>query len=980
VTRQPLPHHFEDRLQRFESLMSRRVRNLLLVASAYDYYILEQEGQLDEPILTEFTDVNIGHTPSMQRVPSGRKTLDAIAEGRADLVVTTGNLGDMTLREFLRRARNEKPDVPVVLLAFDTLSTDILDPEVVAALDGVFAWQGDFRILFAIVKFIEDAWNVDADIEHLGVSAILLIEDNVRYYSSFLPMFYSEVLSQSQRVIPEGLNLSNKMRRMRARPKILLCTNYEDAWSRYQRYRRHILGVFSDVAFPRKGRLDPEAGFHLARRVREENPDLPFMLHTQDAANQETARDLRVSIALKDSPTLLQELRSFMVDNFGFSDFVFRLDDGSEVGRAKDLRMLEEQLAVIPRESIYYHAQRNHFSTWLKARTEFSLSEALREVKVSDFASLDEMRAYLIESIREFRKERHSGGIAAYDAKQFDAEVSFAKIGSGSMGGKARGLAFLRQIVYNFRLRNRIPGVRVFVPPSLVLTTDVFDQFIDANDLRDFALKEQDDRRIQRRFVEARFPKRALNKLKRYLESVDYPLAVRSSSLLEDSQYQPFAGIYSTFLLPNNSPNPRERLRSLLVAIKRTYASTYSREAKAYIKNTTYRLEEEKMAVIVEQLVGRRRGRYFYPDIAGVAQSYNYYATPPASPGDGVVAVGLGLGQQVVSGGAAVRFSPRYPEHLPQFSSPRDILRHAQSTFYALDMEDETLRTGDTVHLEPTRLPITIAYEAGALQYIGSMYDHSNNAVHDGLSRPGAPVITFAPILKKRRFPLPEVAELLLEVGSRGMNAPVVMEFAANLDADPKEFACLQLRPMVTQSEPQLLRPVSEDPERILCRSARVLGNGRITGIRDLVVVDRDRFDRARSHEAAEEVGRFNAALVDACRPYILIGVGRWGASDPWLGVPVTWDQIAGAKVIVEAGFAEVAVEPSQGSHFFHNLVAGSVGYFCVGELATEEIDWEWLAGLPVVESGTAFRHIRTEAPLVVKMQGRRGDGVILKF
>ncbi len=968
----------EDRLQHFQTLMPHRVEKILLVASPYDSFLLGEYGKLDQANLNELMELSLKQAPGLSRVSTGSEALAKLRKQRFDLVITSLHIGDMEADRLAHRIKKHHPDLPVVLLAFDDRELEAVTargkPE---GVDRVFVWHGDFRILMAIVKTVEDGWNVAEDVELAGVSVIILIEDSVRYYSQFLPDFYTELMMQSERVIAEGVNLTHKVMRMRARPKILLCTSYEEAEANFRLYRDVLLGVISDVDFPRGGKSDPDAGLDFARMVRKEIPDLPIMLQTRDAPIIDRAREVEANVLLKDSPLLLRELRRFMLENFGFGDFVFRDPEGREVKRAGSLRAMEAVLPDVPDDSVFLHASRNHFSIWLRARTEFRLAQTLRRRDVSEFNSVADVRHYLVESIREFRRERQSGVVAHFEKESFDPAASFAKIGTGSMGGKARGLAFVRQLLYNHRVRDNFPGVRIAVPPAVVIATDVFDRFMDENDLRDFALSEPDDEAIENAFLRARFPRKALGALYRYLDKVKYPLAVRSSSLMEDSQHQPFAGIYRTVMVPNTKVTLRDRRRAVVRAIKRVYASTFTASAKAYFKTTAYRHEEEKMAVIIQRVGGAQHGDRFYPEIAGVARSHNFYPIAPMQADDGIASVALGLGKTVVDGGRSYRFCPSYPERLLDAGSPRDLLPVAQTRFYALELDpaiDEDREPVGSFTLE-------VAREDQTLDSVASVYSPENDAVYDGLARPGSPFVSMAPVLKYGVFPLADVIRLLLEIGERGMNMPVEIEFAVNLSPPAgkrMQFLLLQLRPMVLSGESERVKIGRIRPETTVARSERVLGHGRIDGIRDLVVVDRDEMDRADTPEIALQVGRFNAELVEARLPYGLIGVGRWGSSEPWLGIPVTWDQIAGARVIVEAEPRDLHVAPSQGSHFFHNLTSSLVGYFTVNS-NEGFVDWEWLRGCETVETVGCVRHIRFREPVTVIMDSRTGKGVILK-
>jgi CheY-like chemotaxis protein len=975
-----LPHRLHD----FHDLMRYRIMDILLVASPYDSFLLEEAGQLSERVLGEFRNLDLHYGPGITGVATGQEALAIARESghRFQLILTALRLEDMNGAELARRVREAGLDVPVVALAFDNHELqDFVARNGLSCLERVFLWQGDARILVAIVKSVEDRRNVAHDAGTMGVQVILVVEDDVRYYSSFLPTIYEELLRHSQHLVSDSLNLAHKIRRMRARPKILLCTNYEEAWGAFTSHQEDILGVISDVEFPREWTRSLEAGLDLARRIREQFPDVPVLLHSSRPENAARATAMGADFLLKGSPRLLSELRRFMVDYLGFGDFVFRLPSGGEVARASDLRTLEACLRSVPAASVAYHAERNHFSKWLKARTEFALAHELRPQKLSDFPDAEHLRQSLLQALSEYRRQRRQTVVADFERDDFDQSGDFYRIGGGSLGGKARGLAFVRLLLAAGGLGQAFPGVALGVPPAVVLGTDVFDRFLDENGLRDFAIACADDAEIQGRFLRATFPQETRADLAAFVDRVRYPLAVRSSSLLEDSQYQPFAGVYETYMLPNNHAALHTRLDQLLRAIARVYASTFSRHAKAYIEATPYRLEEEKMAVIIQGVAGTAHGARFYPDLAGVARSYNFYPTPPLEPQDGVAAVALGLGRTVVGGASCLRFCPRSPRHVFPFSTTADMLLNSQRTFWALDLERQDDR--EDPRFAEVELDLSAAEADGTLAALASTYSRENDAVHDGTSRPGVRLVTFAPILKHDVFPLAPVLQRLLELGAWGMGMPVEIEFAATLTAPataPRELAVLQLRPLALSREKEELELGHLEPERILCRSSVVLGHGRVEHVRDLVVVDRHRFERARSQQTAADLARFNAELTAAGIPYLLVGVGRWGSADPWLGIPVTWDQISGAKLIVEAGFRDLKVVPSQGTHFFQNLATFHVGYFTVNPDAGDGIlDWEWLARQAPVSEAGCVRHLRLSRPVVAWMDGRRGEGVILK-
>jgi CheY-like chemotaxis protein len=986
MTATPLPADASGPFQGFQDLMPYRVQDILLVASLYDSFTLQEDGRLNELILGEFLELSLHHTPGLTHVSSGAEALErATAERRFNLIITTIHLGDMDASQLAHQVKARGLDAAVVVLAYDNNERKEFEARRdTSDIERIFVWQGSARILVAIVKYLEDKRNVAHDTAAVGVPVILLVEDNVRYYSSFLPTIYTELIHQSERLISEGVNLSHKLVRMRARPKILLSSTFEEAWDLFTRYRPWLLGLISDVEFPRGGAVTRGAGFDLARMARQAVPDLPILLQSSRVEFAAGAAEVGAAFLRKYSDTLLADLRRFMVEQFAFGDFVFRLPDGREVGHAVDLKGLVEQLGVVPVESIAFHGERNHFSNWLTARTEFALARKLRPRTVSEFPSLEALRRDMIQSIADYRREQSETLVADFDRHGFDANAAFfSRIGGGSLGGKARGLAFVRFLLGHHGMMRLFPGVQVSVPAAIVLATDCFDRFLADNDLLGFALGAQDDAETLRRFLAAALPEDVMMDLIAIVDAVHWPIAVRSSSLLEDSQYQPFTGVYETFMLANDDPDPGVRLDQLAIAIKRVYASTFSHRVKTYLRATPYRLEEEKMAVLIQRVVGGRHGPRFYPDFSGVARSHNFYPAPPLTCEDGIAAVALGLGRTVVEGGNCLLFCPRDPRHLVQFSSVEDILAHSQRHFWAMNLEPGASHDavgGDA--MRESRYELEVAEADGTLGALASTYSPEAHAVYDGVSRPGPRLVTFAPVLKHDLFPLAEVLTRLLEVGRRGMNRPAEIEFAVQLSRDPAQphqFGFLQMRPLALSEsfdEPDL--HAIED-ERLVCRSPMVLGNGTVE-LRDVLAVDFDRYDRSRSREVAQAIARYNAELLSQGRPYLLIGVGRWGSSDPWLGIPVTWEQIAGARVIVESGFKDFRVTPSQGTHFFQNLTSFQIGYFTVNADAGEGfVRWDWLAAQPEVSSHGGVRHLRYEQPLVVHMNGRRNEGVIYK-
>ncbi len=974
-----------ERFSGFEALMPFRVQEVLLVASLYDSYTLEEGGRLTELLLTEYRDLKLSSSPHVIRASTGEEALQLIEQRRFDLVITMTRLGDMDVSALGRAIKSRRADLPVILLTFNTHElprlASLTGPD---SIDRVFLWTGDVRILLAIIKNVEDVRNVGHDAREGGVRAILLVEDSIRFYSAYLPLLYTEVMQQTQQLMAEGLNLSHKLLRMRARPKVLLAGSFEEAWDYYSRFKESLLAVISDSDFPWEGRVQPGAGIEFVRRVKTDDPQLPAVLQSSDAGVEPAAVAVGAGFINKDSPQLLARLREFMLEYFGFGDFVFRLPDGTEVGRAANLRVLTRLLGQVPDESLRYHAGRDHFSNWLRARTEFSLAAHIRPRKNDEFHSTADLRRFLIETFAHFREQTQRGIVADFSRQQFDSSADFVRIGGGSLGGKARGLAFMNSVLSRYGVWDRFPGVSVLVPPTAVVGTDVFDRFLAHPGLRDFALSDRSDEEVRRAFLAAPFPFEIRADLETFLQQVRWPLAVRSSSLLEDSQYQPFAGVYSTYMLPNSHPELSVRLRHLCAAIKLVYASTFSGGARGYLQATGNRVEEEKMAVIVQQVVGRRHGDHVYPDFAGVAHSTNFYPAPGMRPTDGVGFVALGLGRTVVDGGKCLRFSPQHPQMLPQFGTVRDMLHNSQRSFIAMDVShpgNGPERDGDA---NIVTLDLGVAEAHGTLDAVGSVYCHENEAVYDGIHRAGARLVTFAHVLKSGLFPLSDVLAFLLELGRRTMSCPVEIEFAVSRGSGPAErpdeFGFLQIRPLAEGYETPAIAPELLTAPDALCATPVALGNGRLDGICDVVYAPRDRFDRGATPAIAEEVARFNGELQREGRPYLLAGPGRWGSADRWLGIPVKWAQISGARVIIETDLDDFKVTPSQGSHFFQNLTSFRIGYLTVNQAeAGGRLDWDWLDAQPAAAETPHLRHLRLAAPLTVLIDGRSGRGVVLR-
>jgi len=971
----------EWRAGRFPDLMPRRVEQVLLVSSAYDSFILEEDGLLTELIFSEYIDLGLTHQPRVTRVNNGEEALSAIRDGQFDLVISMLRVGDMDIFKFMHAVRELAPDLPSILLVANELELNRLGPRrAEIEVDHMYVWHGDPKLFLAVIKVIEDRWNADHDTRLGGVGVIIVVEDSVRFRSVLLPIIYEELVKQTRSVMREGLNRMQRMLRLRARPKILIAETYEQAVKLFKRYRKTIFGVITDVSFERDGVQDDEAGIELIRYIKSVNPDVPALMQSSDPGNRALAESVETGFLYKKSTTLLHDLREFMLQNFGFGDFVFRDGEQREAGRAADLRSMIRVLEQVPDESLEYHATRNHFSNWFRARTEFELARRLRPRKASEFTDADALRRFLIDTLADTISRGRRGVIEDFSRERFDPDASFARIGGGSLGGKARGLAFFDALMLRHHADANWEDVRVYVPRSVVVGTDVFDRFLDENLLRTTTLYRAGDAWIRRAFLKAELPDDVIEDFRAFLRRVRSPIAVRSSSLLEDSQYHPFAGVYDTFMLPNNHPDDRERLARLCDAVKLVYASTFVAEARAYLDSTPHRIEEEKMAVILQRIVGTPHDEYFYPDFAGVARSYNFYPFGHVKCEDGVASVGLGLGQMVVDGGEALRFCPAHPQVIPEMSDLKHFLEISQRAFYAIQLGHTDQNPLDAERPAVVRLELDAAEAHGTLAAVGSSYSPESDALYDGISRPGVRVVTFAHVLKSDVFPLAKILRRVLELGREGVGGPVEFEFAVNLCTRPPEFAVLQLRPSGAMGGSGAVDLPEPDATGLFCYSTEALGNGLINNIRDIVYVKPETFDAARTREIAAKLSRLNETLRGESRPYLLIGPGRWGSSNEWLGIPVTWPQICGARVIIETCLDNFIVDPSQGSHFFHNLTSAGTVYLTINSRTSAGfVDWKWLGNAPAACDFELVRHVALPRPIQVRIDGRTGRCAVLR-
>ena len=979
----PNSEDFDLSFKVFHELMAKKVTEILLVSSPYEAFIMEEEGRLAERIIHEYRGLNLSRPPMLTWVSTAGEALDMLSRKNFDLVITMPQVDEMDAYILGRKIKAIHPDLPIYLMIQNT-SRHLLERQSAdsRAIDRRCVWYGNTDLLLAMIKNLEDRMNVAYDTKRARVRVIILVEDSPVYYSSLLPLLYKEIVTQTQAVMEESVNDEHRILRMRARPKILVAENYEEALDLYRQYRPYLLSVFSDVRFPKNGRIDDQAGVSLLSMIRQENPDLPLLNLSSEESNRQQAEKIPAAFLNKNSPTLHSEIRSFFINYLGFGDFVFRFPDGQEIARASNLREMEKILPSIPDESMYYHGRSNHFSSWLMARSEIMLASKIKPLKISDFESIGDAKKYLVSIIHDRRMGRQKGIITEFVAQRFDPDADFIKIGKGSLGGKARGLAFIStRLKNNPEFQRKFEAVDILVPKTLVVSTDGFDSFINENNLAKVATGDFSDEEIIRLFTGARVPDWLVQNLRQYLIHARYPLAVRSSSLLEDAQFQPFAGIYKTFMIPNDHAEPTARLEQLILAIKLVYASTYLESARAYVKSTVHRTEDEKMGVVVQKLTGGVHGDYFYPAISGVAQSYNYYPISYMKPEDGLAHVAIGLGKIVVEGGTALRFCPKYPQFLPQFSTVEDILENSQRYLFALRLngfpDDLPFREDATLE----KLEIDNAVNHAPVRYLCSTYSPQDHRIRDGFQTSGYPVCTFANVLKFQMLPLAEILTEILNIGRHGMGCPVEIEFAVNVpfEEDQKpSFELLQIRPMgVTQYDLEV-NISDEDISKAFCYSTMALGNGQFEEIRDIIFVNPNTFDPAHTIEIASEIGNVNKEMILHNRKYLLIGPGRWGSADRWLGIPVRWTHISGVGAIVETTIESLKADPSQGSHFFHNITSLGISYLNTSEGGKDFIDWQWLQSLPFKTETPHLKHVFLNKPLTIKIDGKQSSAVII--
>lgn len=976
----------------FRDLMQYRVREILLVSTPYDAFVLEEDGQLSEKLFGEYLDLNLQFVPRIDRVSSAEEAFAALQQKTYDLVITMPRISDMNPFDFGKQVKETYPGKTVVMLTYDSISQEMAERiRNEKAIDRIFHWSGNSRILLAIVKYVEDLGNLEFD-SGLGVQIILVVDDSPLFYSRFLPVIYTEVMKQTRYLLSHAVNDLHRLLRMRARPKILLAETYEEAVAVMDRYRNNLLGVISDSGFPREGKLDPLAGLQLAVKAKQDIPDLPFLLQSEEAGNERQAAEAGISFLPKNRPDLFAELRKYMLNNYGFGEFIFKYPDGRVIARAADIADFEKVIFDLPEESLLYHAGHNHFSRWFRARTEFEVASQLRYQDVANFSGATAIRKYILDCMHDFFKRYQKEVILDFGASKMDLENSFIKLGNGSLGGKSRGVAFFNSLLAKSDLPQKYPDLKFKTPRSFTICSDVFEEFVEGNDLHEFAIGCEDQAEIVRRFLETPLPAEIIANLRRLIATADYPFAVRPSSSLEDSQTLPFAGIYKTYFLPNQHPDGEIRLQQLLDAVRMVYASVFFKGPKQYIKNAGLRIEEEKMAVLIQEAVGERHGDIFYPVISGVAQSYNFYTYSHMRPEDGSVSLALGFGKTIVEGGQIYRFSPAYPEMNPPYSSPEEFMKKTQDYFYALHYGASPIRMAADAQCAFEKLDIEQAERDGTLALVASAYSREDDLITDSLSVQGPRIVTFAPVLKYGLLPLPAVIRDLFQMGKWAFGSDVEIEFAVNIPIDKRkkpEFYFLQIRPMLTGqegfeaiSERARERCAEADPRaNAICGSSHTIGNGIFRELYDLIFVDPDTFHRSETNRIAHEIGELNQQLQEEGRKCVLLGFGRMGTADSWLGIPLSWSQMSQAKVVIEADWGNFQADPSLGSHFYHNLTSLKMGYFHIGLPYDDQeyINWDWLKGVPVFRQTGHVKHLRFEQPILAVIEGHHSTGIILK-
>lgn len=967
----------------FANLMNKRIYNVLLIATKYDSFILEDDGRIDEQIFNEYTSLNLNYPPRFTQVVTEEEALTELSENHYELIIQMPNMDETDMFATAKHIKEHFNDIPfVVLTPFSREVTKRLSQEDLSGVDYVFSWLGNPDLLLAIIKLIEDAMNAEHDTESVGVQIILLIEDSVRFYSSALPTLFKIVMEESKEFSKEALNEHQQMLRMRGRPKIMLARTYEEAVGIYTEYKDNILGIVTDMSYMHGGTKDKLAGYNFAKWVKEKDRFKPIVFTSSEITNKVYADELECSFIDKNSKSFPRDLRKQVVNNFGFGDFVIiNPDTQEEIFRIRNLKDLQKNIFNIPTDSLVYHMSHNHFSRFFYSRALFPLAEGLKKIDISDFDNVEDARQIIYDMIIKYRRIKNSGIVAVFDKDRFDEFSNFVRMGDGSIGGKGRSIAFMDNIVKEHAELNNDENIVVRIPRTVVLSTDLFDEFMEINDLYPIALSDRPDEEILRYFLKAGLPDRLIEDFMAFLDVVKAPVAVRSSSLLEDSHYQPFAGVYSTYMIPL-LPDKYEMLGLLGKAIKAVYASVFYRDSKTYMVATQNLIDQEKMAIVLQEAVGSRYGDHFYPTLSGVARSLNFYPVGNEKPEEGIANIVLGLGKYIVEGGASLRFSPAHPHNIVQLSSVDFALRDTQRFFYALDMKDtdKEFSTNDGFNL--LKLNLKDAEKDCSIKYISSTYDPVDQVIYDGYYEGGRKILSFVNILQHNVFPLAEILKQTLKIGQEEMGRAVEIEFAADLkDKGEGTFYLLQIRPIVQNRELQSEDLSQIKPEQEILHSTSALGHGVTSDVYDIVYVKTKSFSAANNQSIVAEIDSINREFLDNDKNYVLVGPGRWGSSDPWLGIPVRWPQISNARVLVEIALDNYKIEPSQGTHFFQNLTSFGVGYFSINPFLQNDglFDEEYLNSQPAVYETEYLRHVRFPSPVIIKINGKKKIGVVLK-
>ena len=968
----------------FVNLMARRVFNVLLVANPYDAFMLEDDGRIDEKLFDEYTRLGMRYPPRFTQVSTQEEATQVLRQMRFELVICMPGTDNSDAFDIGRAIKEAFPDTPIVVLTpFSHGITRYMERQDLSIFEYVFCWLGNTELLLSIIKLMEDKMNLDHDIREGGVQMILLIEDSIRFYSSVLPNLYKYVLEQSRSFATEALNAHQATLRMRGRPKIVLARNYEEAWRLYDTYRNNTLGVISDVRFPmyEGGPKDAEAGVKLLRSIRACDEFLPLIMQSSEADNRHWATTVGAGFVDKNSKKMNIDLRDRIEQHFGFGDFIIRdPETGAEVARVHSLKELQDNIFTIPDESFIYHTAHNHLSRWLCSRAMFPLAEFLKRITEDAYENVPEHRQLVFDAIVRYRKMKNRGVVAEYLRGRFDRYSHFARIGEGSLGGKGRGIAFIDHFLKKHNVFETLPEVEIRIPKTLVLCTDIFDHFMERGGLYQVALSDASDETILQAFLATPLPEELIDDIQTFCEVVTGPVAVRSSSLLEDSHYQPYAGVYATYMIPGRTDSHAMALH-IADAIKGVYASVYYSGSKAYMSATSNVIDQEKMAIILEEVVGDQHDHYFYPHCSGVARSINFYPVGEETADEGVVNLALGLGKHIVDGGRTLRLSPAHPDHVIQTSDTQLALKETQTTFLALDLEaaDKPVSVDESFDL--VRLPVRQAEAHGTLDWIGSTYVRDDDMIYDTPHMKGRKLVTFAGVLRYEAFPLAKIVQLMLQYGANEMRRPVEVEFAVRFQPDGLKgiFYPLQIRPIVSSRE-----CIEEDltaipHERRMLYSTRSLGNGIVTDVQDVIYLKEGAFGLANNRTIATEIRALNRTFADSNTGYILVGEGRWGSSDEALGVPVEWGDISAVRLIAELSIGSRHIEPSQGTHFFQNLTSFGVGYLTMGDMAHDTVDRAWLDSQPAVWESPLVRHVRCTKPLPIKMDGLHGIGVVEK-